>query len=126
MKKVLTVIGTLTWGLPITLIGFLVFLFFLVQPKTRYHWFRGCCVVEMPYGSGGFSLGWFIFLPETNPKRSPWFTCHEYGHSVQVAVIGPFYLFIIIMSIISFWTNLDKHDTRWFERWADKWGGEPE
>lgn len=90
-----------TWGLGQTLIGLVVFLVHLRCPHSFY---KGC--IETRWGSrySGLSLGLFIFTPEcdTAPVR-----VHEYGHTIQSLVLGPFYLIPGIISLC--WGNLPRY-----------------
>lgn len=62
---------------------------------------------------------------------------HEYGHSIQVMIWGPLWLFVVaIPSVIRFWyrewyykhkyfttrKSLPPYDSIWFEGQATRWG----
>jgi len=74
---------------------------------------------------GGVCLGMFIFVSETmHPIRFG----HEYGHSIQNAVYGFLFPFIVaIPSVVrcAYWNIMDKdgnYDSVWFEKQATEWG----
>ena len=81
-----------TWGLPQTLAGFLVFLWLtLRKPRRNRIFFHGAVASQwsLPYG---LSLGMFIFISDPGETDV---LVHEWGHSVQSLILGPFYLFLI-------------------------------
>jgi len=120
IKHALVFIGNITWGLPMTIIGFLVSIFFMCMPK-RFR--KYCMITYVPcWYPGAWSMGLFLFIPH-DCKDSVNLHRHEYGHTVQNAILGPFQIIIELMSLISFFTAPSKHSNRWFEKWADKLGG---
>lgn len=118
MKRVLYTIWQILWGLPQTLVGAMVFLVF--RPH-RHDWFHGVLVSSWPYRSC-VSLGMFVFIADSaightdslaNPERPSLqhIIAHEYGHTVQSALLGPLYL--PIMGLPSaLWANL-RAASRW-------------
>ena len=86
-----------TWCLPQNLLGALALLFFRGS-RSRYHG-AFVTVYRVRPGArslGGFSLGSFIFMPETWPAVDlERIVVHEYGHTVQSLFLGPFYLFVV-------------------------------
>jgi hypothetical protein len=97
MKKLLFWLWQWTWGLPQTLVGFIVFLICYKQPNGMY---RGC--VTTRWGNrGSMGMGMFLFLGTEDPQVR----VHEFGHSVQSLILGP--LFLPVMGIPSFlWCNI--------------------
>ena len=97
MKRVLFWIWQWTWGLPQSLLGCIVF---LCCKKKKVKTYRGCIVTH--WGNrGSLGVGMFLFLGSDDPQVR----VHEFGHSVQSAILGP--LFLPIMGIPSFlWCNL--------------------
>ena len=87
-----------TWGFPQTLLGLILYLIHKDKPRSAYH---GCIVTH--WGNGGsLGVGMFLFLGNTTDPRV---LVHEFGHSVQSAILGP--LFLPVMGIPSFlWCNL--------------------
>lgn len=113
-----------TWGIIQTLMGFVVF---LVHIKDPHYIYKGavCTVWKRPMG---LSLGMFIFVWPDDDR-----VCvHEYGHTIQSAVLGPLYLPVIgIPSAI--WANLPAFQKRrskehlsyyrfYPEKWANRLG----
>lgn len=86
-----------TWGLPQNLVGAVLALF-LRGERFRYH---GALVtiyhrLKFTQNRAGFSLGSFIFMPETwSDHDRKHLLVHEYGHTVQSLFLGPFYLFAV-------------------------------
>lgn len=101
MKRVAYTILQLTWGLPQTLLGLILYLKNLRRPHEKYH----SCIETHWKSKGGISLGLFIFTPETQLPGSGKIRVHEYGHTIQSLLLGPLYLPFI--GIISYtWANL--------------------
>ncbi len=129
-----------TWGILQTVGGFAVFLRYIHCPHKFY---KG--VVRTVWtSSAGLSMGMFIFTPcepeaddqSSNAQKERAYcervAIHEYGHTFQSLLLGPFFLFVIgLPSIV--WAGSkrlsrmrrEKHIpyTRFFcERWASSWG----
>ena len=100
MKVFLYRLVQLTWGFPQSLLGLLLLLKFR---KAPHHSYKGSIVTNWPK-RGGISLGMFTFV-EDRLGRQESVQKHEYGHTIQSLVLGPFYLLIVgIPSYI--WANL--------------------
>ena len=100
MKVLIYRIIQLTWGLPQTLVGFIIFLKYRNCP---HHTYKGAIVTNWTQ-RGGISLGMFIFVEE-RINRQEYIQKHEDGHTIQSLILGPFYL--LIVGIPSFaWANL--------------------
>lgn len=102
-NKVLYYILNLTWGLPLTLLGVVLTLLCLpfiplgVRIK-RYHYIY---YVELPLsGFGGFSIGTTFFVGRKSKEST---LCHEFGHTVQNAIFGPFMLFVVSLPSVTRW-----------------------
>lgn len=118
----------LTWGLPLTLAGLLVAFVLIITGHKPKHW-GGCIYFNVGKWWGGLELG-LVFL--TDSYDSYHTKCHEYGHSLQNMIWGPFFIFFIaIPSSIRYWvftfreklgkTN-PEYDSIWFEGQASRWG----
>ena len=117
----------LTWGLPQSLLGSLLFLKYYKAPHFKY---KGAIVTYWPY-RGGVSLGLFVFMGKSRNQEN--LLKHEYGHTIQSLFLGPFYL--LIVGLPSFiWANLPyyrhkrirerlPYNTFFIERSADHLGG---
>lgn len=124
------------WQLPQHIVALLVF----AQNKIR----KGTCEkkdtenikwYKIKYiSNAGISLGNYIFL-DLDRYISSKDVKHEYGHTIQSKILGPFYLIIVgIPSIVrnifdrlfhKKWSNLQRNI--WYysgypENWADKLG----
>lgn len=118
-----------TWGLPVNLIGLIVYL--CLYKKCRHERFNNAFISYIPWKQGGLSMGLFIFIAD---NRSELWTkntrIHEYGHTIQCLLLGGFYWFVIgIPSAV--WCNFfdgyrKKNDVSYYrlycESWANKWG----
>ena len=114
------------WGLPQMLLGLVLFLW-EKTPETRIY--RNA-VVTVWDRKGSLSLGQFIFLEQDSPD---FIVKHEYGHTIQSLILGPFYLPVI--GIPSFlWANIRILGRKWrsrrksyfdfyTEKWANRLGG---
>ena len=101
MKQLLFRIWQWTWGLPQTLIGFIIYCMHLKNPHRLYH---GCIVTRWAM-RGSLGMGMFLFLSERSYDSHPQVQVHEFGHAVQSAILGP--LFLPVMGIPSMlWCNL--------------------
>lgn len=94
----------LTWGIIQNALGFFVWLYVLLTgPKEKRRFFYGALVTRWNLLSS-MSLGMFLFLG-TDDERV---IVHEYGHSIQSLILGPFYLPLIgIPSFI--WANTPRY-----------------
>ena len=81
----------MTWGIIQNVLGFLIWLYVLLTgPKEERRFFYGALVTRWNLLSS-MSMGMFLFLG-TDDERV---IVHEYGHSIQSLILGPFYLPII-------------------------------
>lgn len=107
MKNVIYILIQCTWGLPQTLLGFIVL---LINIKNKHYFYHGAIITERNVPSS-VSLGMFVFTT-TNPMKdkrtknkipdeelSKRLLVHEYGHTIQSLIFGPLYL--IVMGIPS-------------------------
>lgn len=127
--KALYWIGELTWGLLMNIIGLISALFLLIIGKTPYkigHTF----LFYFGKGWGGLTLGAVIIVSE---DCSPSTIAHEYGHTIQNLIFGPFEFFIGIASAARYWYReikrkrdptcyLPPYDSIWFEGQATRLG----
>lgn len=63
------------------------------------HQFYRCCIDTKWNAKGGLSLGLFIFTPKDEVENAQLIRVHEYGHTIQSLVLGPFMLFVGIISV---------------------------
>lgn len=63
------------------------------------HQFYRCCIDTKWNAKGGLSLGLFIFTPKYDVENAQLIRVHEYGHTIQSLVLGPFMLFVGIISV---------------------------
>lgn len=100
MKKVRFWILSFTWGLPMTLIGCIVFLVLMVfgfKPKK----FGYTYYINIGKHWGGVELGAF-FLTDSSDHYG--IKCHEHGHCLQNLWMGPFFPFLVaIPSALRYW-----------------------
>lgn len=115
MRRFLFTLAQLTWGLPQTIVGFILYLYWRRRAKARYL-YHGAIVTEWTTG-GGVSLGLFVFVSEkasrymldgrelTEAESRTGLRVHEYGHCIQSLMLGPLYL--IAVGLPSYlWANL--------------------
>lgn len=89
MKNVIYILIQCTWGLPQTLLGFIVL---LINIKNKHYFYHGAIITERNVPSS-VSLGMFVFTT-TNPMKdkrtknkipdeelSKRLLVHEYGHT---------------------------------------------
>ena len=123
-----------TWGLLQSLLGAIMF---LMQFCSSHYFYHGAIVTEWSLKSS-VSLGCFIFVTKepyfydklkdtfTKEELSSRLLVHEYGHTVQSLILGPFYL--IVMGIPStLWGFLPvaqkkrKQGVSYFSFFTEKW-----
>lgn len=121
-----------TWGLPVNLVGGIIYLICTKILKRRHQKFGYSNIVYLPWNQGGLSLGLFIFMRE-NHENANWTyntRIHEYGHTWQCLLLGPLY-YIIIALPSAIWCNLfanyrKKNNISYYavycESWANAWG----
>lgn len=121
-----------TWGLPVNLVGGLLFLFFTKIKGCRWQHFGYSKIVYVPWKGGGLSMGLFIFIKAQHSNKTWTYNCriHEYGHTWQCLLLGPlYYLVIAVPSVI--WCNCFAgyrkknnvpYSAVYCEKWADLWG----
>lgn len=126
-----------TWGLPQNMVGLLFFL--VLSPFGKVRLFHNCLVTDIHLKKkslGGITLGMFVFLflsDETYKKRPDYvhdLTIHEFGHTVQSLILGPFWQLTVGLPSFT-WANLvwkyfmhKNHSYYWLycEGWANVLG----
>ncbi len=91
-KKFLFYFIQWTWGLPVNAVGGLAFLICKMR-GNRTEKFENAYITYLNWNAGGLSLGLFLFIKDDFWNRS-WIydtRIHEYGHTWQCLVLGPFY-----------------------------------
>ena len=124
-----------TWGIVQNVMGGLLTLTLFRRPHFRY---RGAIVTRWPF-RGSMGLGMFIFLsraytdaPEAYRRHEARILVHEYGHTVQSAILGPLFLPAIALPSIV-WANVPAFERlrqrrhisyyrMYQERWANRLG----
>lgn len=96
MKRFFYLLVQFSWGLGQSLIGFG---FFLANIRCPHRVYRNCIETQWKNKYSGLSLGPFIFTP-TNPSDEYYTSVrtHEYGHTFQSLILGPFYAIVGIIS----------------------------
>ncbi|MBI38096.1 MAG: hypothetical protein CMF59_00735 [Leptospiraceae bacterium] len=107
-----------TWALPQSLLGLIYSLISLVAGARIASVPGHCCIVAenplMPDYSG-ISLGPFLL---GGAGFRSW--VHEYGHTYQSRILGPFYLIVIgVPSFLSALLRPSRHSELYAERWAN-------
>jgi hypothetical protein len=116
--------GLYLWQLPQHLLGLTAVLCLKGRLCRRYHTARVYCV-RLPIG---VSLGDYIIVYRGAEAQRV--IAHEWGHSRQSRLLGPFYLPVVgvpslLMNLLSEAGILrkDRYFLRWPENWADRLGG---
>ena len=85
-----------TWGLIQNLVGLVLAAGVRAgHPERRLSGFHGAVVVPWERGGGSMGLGMFIFYGHRGRPDAAEVLVHEYGHTIQSAILGPLYLFVI-------------------------------
>lgn len=125
LNKTVYYILSFTWGIIVSFAGMLFSAFLMIcgfhPKKNSYGW-----VFEVGEGWGGFSAGPCAVVCK---DATPHIYSHEFGHSIQNCLFGPFMIFLVIIpSIIRYWYREIKeiidppYDSIWFESQATRWG----
>lgn len=125
LRRWAAVVLQCTWGLPQTLIGLLVFA--VCRARGCRHFSMGTAVCTEWHRRDGVSLGLFIFCPENGGIH-----LHEYGHTFQSLMLGPFYLAAVSLPSL-LWAGLPvferyrrekrvPYSRLYCEGWADRLG----
>lgn len=106
MKRLLYVIIQCSWGIIQTLLGLFVFLFYF---KNKHYRYKGSIATEWQRYDG-LSLGLFIFIPANiSINKKEYIYRHEYGHTIQSLILGPFYLLVIGLPSL-LWNKLPRYN----------------
>lgn len=119
---------SLTWGIIASLIGAFAALGALClkgKPEANGPSF----IVRIGKGWGGVSMGPFALCSEDASEHT---RRHEFGHSLQNALMGPLWPFLVgIPSAVRYWIFAyrrkrgkpnPEYDSAWFEGTATEWG----
>jgi hypothetical protein len=127
MKKIYYLLNII-WGFPMTLIGLITYsvlscLGYKSKDLGPCKWFT------IGKNWGGISLGFVIITDDTPSEHT---LDHEFGHSIQNAIFGIFFPFIVALpSAARYWKRefdykkgkeLPPYDSIWFEGQATKLG----
>ncbi len=121
-----------TWGILQNICGLCLYLFIrFSHPEFEKGRANGAFVTRWD-NPASMGLGMFIFFGHSNDEAGRSVLVHEYGHTIQSALLGPFFLPVIgIPSFI--WANLPScrnkrltkgvnYYTFYPENWANVWG----
>lgn len=119
-----------TWGLPQTLVGFVIF---LLNIRRHHFIYKGAVATQWKLG-GSVSLGLFLFLGMSHEEPTSEYEKdlirHEYGHTIQSLILGPLFLPIIGLPSVVWAGMFQKYRKKrkvsyyrfYTERWANKAG----
>lgn len=130
-NKVLYYILSLTWGLPVTLLGTIIAAALIITGHKPRRW-GGCLYFNVGDRWGGCEFGLFFLTDKLDNEHVK---NHEFGHSIQNCYLGVFMPFIVsIPSAVRYWyreirerrglVNKMSYDSMWFEGWATSLGNE--
>lgn len=130
--KILYWIFQWTWGIAQNVLGFLVWLVLtLLNPKRKRGSYEGAILTHWKF-SFSTGLGMFIFYGHASAPDAEEVLVHEFGHTLQSALLGPLFLPVIgIPSCVWAFTPAlvrrrketgKKYVDFYPERWANDWG----
>ena len=112
-----------TWGIIQNILGFFLYVVVMcISSNREIYRYQGSKIIYWDRNES-VSLGTYIFLGRDDHHT----IAHEYGHSIQSCILGPFYL--IVVGIPSFiWCNSkifkkmrkDKHIS-YYSFYPEKW-----
>lgn len=124
----LYIILNYTWGIITAFIGLIVSLILLCTKHNPIR-FYSTWYFQIYTSWGGLELGQ-CFIRDTTSNNS--INYHEYGHTYQNAILGPFFIFVVwLPSAIRYWyqrirqsknKNNKPYDLIWFEGNASEIG----
>ena len=136
IKTALFILTQCTWGILQTLAGFVVF---LINIRRKHFLYHGAVITEWGLRSS-LSMGLFCFVTShpcacgccSEEEIGRRLVVHEYGHSIQSLILGPFYLFAMAFPSM-IWAGLPlfeklrfrkniKYHWLYTERWANRLG----
>ena len=123
---------SLTWGLPMTLLGLTIAIVLLCCRKKPYRHMYGY-VFTVGENWGGLNMGPITLVDKYAGPRT---LNHEFGHSIQNCYLGPLMPFLVaIPSAVRYWyrewlirsgrkkaRELPSYDSVWFEGTATSIG----
>ena len=118
-----------SWGIIMILVGLFVEAYFKIC-KIPFEKFGPCRVYRYKDHWGGLSLGHTIIVATDASDHT---LHHEFGHSIQNAMFGPFFVFLALSSAIRYHyfnfkirknahADLPPYDSFWVEGDATKLG----
>ena len=136
MKSVIYELLQSIWGFPQTLVGLIVF---IINAGKKHYFYHGC-LVTVWHSKSSLSLGLFVFISDdpfyyyqsytdkyTVEDFSKMLLVHEYGHTIQSIIFGPFYLLAVGVPSIA-WsfmpTYVKKRELEkisYFSAYPEKW-----
>lgn len=133
MKKIKQIL-LFIWQLPQNILGLILFWWYKrISTKTKIDTYKGVNYLFADKMKGSISLGNYIIMGYYHTYYINWeqneSINHEWGHTRQSRMLGPFYLPLIGYQSI---THACFHDSLchgkdyhhfWTEKWADKLGG---
>lgn len=131
MNKFLFYFVQWTWGLPVNLVGLIIYLICKAMGR-RSEKFGYSRITYLPWNQGGLSMGLFIFMKDNHPNETWTYNTriHEYGHTWQCLLLGVFYYPVIAIPS-AIWCNFfegyrRKNNISYYvfypEKWANAWG----
>lgn len=125
MNKKLFYILNFTWGIIMNIFGLIGAGAMSALHKTPIR-HAGSIVFRTGHNWGGVSLGLFTFVCEEADEH---ILNHEFGHSLQNAVYGPLFPFIVAIPSFTRYHLINNnliqvkdYDDIWFEGQATEWG----
>ena len=92
LKKHAYTVAQWTWGVPQTLIGAALY---VAHRRDDHFEYRGAKATAWNKDTG-VSLGKYIFVPRrASGSAGKILLEHEYGHTLQSLILGPFYLLVV-------------------------------
>lgn len=120
-----------TWGIVQNLCGLVLFIIWKIKkPDGKRLFYHGAVVTDWGAGKGSMGLGMFIFFGHKGSPHEKEILVHEYGHTVQSAFLGPFFLTTI--GIPSFvWANVKQFERKrreknlsYYHFYPEKWAND--
>ena len=128
INRVLYVFLQWTWGIIQNIMGLCLWIYLRIRkPEAERSFYHGAVVTDWGRGRGSMGLGMFIFFGHKGTRGEKAVLVHEYGHTIQSALLGPF--FMPVIGIPSYtWANMKRfakiHRSgrrSYFDFYPEKW-----
>jgi len=120
-----------SWGIIQNIAGLFVFLYLMIKnPKRERMIFHASVICDWDNEIECMGLGMFVFMHNFNHTMNREILIHEYGHTIQSLILGPFFIPVIAIPSLIWCKTMEKYRKEnnrsyyWLycEKWANQLG----